>query len=523
MKNQFLIFSVIALFGMGSQLNAQIEINHDRFVQLINQGKCNDVVIETYELRKSQEYAKNWIIDYFMAMGFCCSGRYEIAQKGFNYVQDAYAINDQINALINNSKNSCSQSTTNDYRYEIAKLIISNGQNESQPTGVSGKLGFVLNCNQDVELYEFNRAFDQSELQKRLFNIDEADKAVTYYKAFLPDGKYNVDASGRFVYVTPENKGLDDQDIQKVTNQLERAYQFMVAYYDVRPPNKLITVYLMGNKERVAEVALETHGLTIPSENYGYSCLADLSILGNSSDRGLGTMLHELFHLIIRTDIGDIPGWLDEGIACLYEECEWKGDTLRSLHKVWRTYVLKLNNDANNPLPILRTIIEKNWSEFTPNDATTLCELSVNYAMAKHFAMYLEEKELLPTVVKAFKNRKNVFVDTTYTNESSVTILEKALNKDLTIIQQEFDTWLNDVYKVTTKRETDYVKERVDEIHDALDIVCNNDSIMAVFETEYDYLKNNLNPGQSDITGELLDRSIKFISKGEAIIAISEY
>jgi len=523
MKTQLLILSAIALFGIEFQLNAQIEINHDRFAQLINQGNCLDVITETQQIRKSNEYGKNWSIDFYMAMGYCCAGKTETANKGFNYIQKEYPINAKINDLILQSKNSCTQRATGDYRYELAKLIISNGQSGSMPTLVSGKLGYVLNCNQDVELYQFNRAFDQSELQNRLFNIDEADKGVNYYNSFLPDGKYNVNASGRFIYVTPENKNLDSKDIQKVTDHLERAYQFMVAYYDVRPPNKLITVYLMGNKQRVAEVALETHGLKIPSKNYGYSCLADLSILGNSSDKGLGTILHELFHLIIRTDIGDIPGWLDEGIACLYEECQWEGDTLRSIHNVWRTHVLTLNNDAKNPLPILRTIIEKNWSEFTPNDATSLCELSVNYAMAKHFAMYLEEKELLPTVVKAYKNRKNVFVDTSYTNENSVAILEKALQKDLTVIQQEFDVWLNNEYGVTTKRETYVIGNRVKEIYRSLTRICDNDSIMADFEKEYDYLRSSLRQNQSDIPEELLNRSIKFISKGEAYIASSEY
>ena len=521
MKTLLLTLSVLAITGMGSRLSAQIEIDHDHFIQLINQGQCAEVITETYQIRNSEEYAKNWAIDYYMAMGFCCSGKADLANKGFNYIRDAYAINDQINDLIVESKNSCtlSQPAPGNQKFELAKLIISNGQSGSMPTLVSGKLGFVLNCNDDVELYQFNPNFDQAELQKRLFKIDEADNAVEYYKSFLPHGKYNINALGRFVYVTPINKNLNNQEIKNVTGQLERAYQFMVSYYGVRPPDKLITVYLMGTKERMAEVALETHGLTIPSKNYGYSSLGDLSILGNSSSTGLGTILHELFHLIIRTDIGDIPGWLDEGIACLYEESRWEGDTLRSIHNVWRTQVLKLNNDVKNPLPILRTIIDNNWNEFTPNDATSLCELGVNYAMAKHFAMYLEEKELLPTVVTAYKNRKNVFVDTTYANENPVDILQHALQKDLATIQLEFDTWLHDEYGITTTRETDFIKERVDEIHWAVDKVIDNDSLRDAFDKEYEYLKSRLLPGQSDINSEVLDRSINYISNGEAIIA----
>jgi len=320
-----------------------------------------------------------------------------------------------------------------------------------------------------------------------------------------------------------QKKRIKKKTILSTTELLERAYQFMVEYYDVRPPNKLITVYLMGEKQRLADVALETHGLEIPPQNYGYSCIADLSILGNSSKTGLGTMLHELFHLIIRTDIGDIPGWLDEGIACLYEESHWDGDILKSNKIVWRTYILRRNNRAKHPLPILRTIIEENWSEFTPNDATSLCELSVNYAMAKHFAMYLEDKELLQTVVSAYKNRKNVFVDTLYSNESTITILETALNKNLNTIQQDFDDWLETEYEINTKRNADVVLSRMEVLYSGLMYVYSNDSIMSEIKQEHDYLYNQLSQIEKDVPIELYDRSMKFISKAEAYLNRSDY
>ena len=196
----------MAFFGLVIQLNAQIKIDHDRYVSLIDQGRCNDLISEVIQLRNSKEYGKSWIIDYYLAMGFCCSGHYETAFKGFNYIQHEYPINAEINNLLTQSKSFCRPSTTIDYRFELAKLIVSNGQSGTRPPKVSGKLGFVFNCDQDSWLYEFDNTFDQSELQNRLFEIDEAALATDYYNSFLPERKYNVNASGRFIFVTPAKK-----------------------------------------------------------------------------------------------------------------------------------------------------------------------------------------------------------------------------------------------------------------------------------------------------------------------------
>ena len=59
--------------------------------------------------------------------------------------------------------------------------------------------------------------------------------------------------------------------------------------------------------------------------------------------------------------------------------------------------------------------------------------------------------------MQRFKNRKNVFLDSTMENESPVKILENALNQNMGEIQLAFDTWLNEKYNITIKRDTDYI------------------------------------------------------------------
>ncbi len=517
MKRIYSLYTISVLL-LTTTLNAQIIIDHERYNRLLERGDCSTLVDETVEIRSSEEYGKNWMIDYYIAMGLCCLEEAELAEDVFSYIDSEYPDNKELNEFVAMSQASCGPQPVDSELDELARILVANWSGGSEPSFVKGKLGYVLNCKQDIGQYQFNPAFNQSELQKRLFEIDEVDSAIQYYSNSLPSGKYNIGASGRFIYVTPSNKSLEDRSLRDITGQLEKAYQFMVNYYQVRPPDKLITVYLMGNKQRLAEVARDTHGLEIPEENYGYSNLADLSVLGNSTSKGLGTIMHELFHLIIRTDIGDIPGWLDEGIACLYEESHWENDTLlRSNENVWRTWVLRSNDKTNSPLPFLSTIIENNWSEFMPNSATSICDLSINYAMAKHFAMYLERQDLLPKVVTAFKERKNVLVDTSYSNESSISILENALGKKMPVIQSEFDQWLKANYRISARRDISSIKNRLERLYrDGMRYECEEYPGFAEIEDRYHLLLAELNETMgSEVSLDLLTRCMDLISDAE--------
>src|SRR4029453_12868338 len=51
----------------------------------------------------------------------------------------------------------------------------------------------------------------------------------------------------------------------------------------------------------------------------GYSFSADQSMVGWADGKAYGTFAHELFHVMVRGNFGDIPPFLDEGMAALYE------------------------------------------------------------------------------------------------------------------------------------------------------------------------------------------------------------
>ncbi len=423
-------------------LASQINIDYNHFTRLYNSGEYQKLYDEAVAIRK-KPYGKIWKIDYFISKALCASGYSDEAKKAFNYTLSAYKGNldtKQFDFLMN-ERDACLTSVSSS---SIPPTVISNMISVNTFASVSGKMGYVVNCHSEAGAFDADTAFNAEELEGRLFDLRDSVKAVGYYRSLLGSG-YNIRSGGRYIFIVPKTKVL--LDVSKVTQNLENAYNFYAENYEIRKPDKLIAVYLLGNEETLKLVAKKVHGMNLPARNIGYSCLADLSLLGTSSLYTIGTIYHELFHLMVRTDVGDIPGWLDEGVACLYETSEWENGILKGKVFQWRTEIFK-----GLMLPRLHSLLENNWDEFSIAPGVSACDVALNYALAKHFAIYLQEKDMLRKVVTAFKERKNVLVDISFRNETDIELLEKALNKSLKDIQADFDEWMDNTYHTTVNR-----------------------------------------------------------------------
>ena len=441
------IFTSYLLCWFISTASAQLKVDIPHFISLYNDHKFKEVFDEAIELRNVREYGKIAVLDYFIAKALCAQGYYKYSRDGYQYILDQYALSDKQQVFILEQKSTCQQAELESLKNEQFLAVDFKMVNQASiPIAlVRGKLGYVLDCKTDTEAYKFSPDFNREELEKRLFLIDEKAKAVTYYKNFLGPG-YNVDESGRYIFITEKPYSLSSANVNVIATRLENAYKFIHDFYNIRPPDKLITVYLMRDKPTLRATAAKVHGLSLPEGNIGYSSLNDLSILANSDAESIGTIYHELFHLMIRTDLGDIPAWLDEGIACLYETSTWSGDVLKGDIVNWRTEVLRKAIQANQQVPQLSQLIKNNWQDFLLSEKNTPCAIAIDYAMAKHFAIYMQENGLLQKMVTTFKNRKNVFTDTLALQETNMMLVEKATGMTIDILQKSFDAWFNSKY-----------------------------------------------------------------------------
>ena len=146
-KNKFSFLIAFMLFFFGQAI-AQINIDFDRYEDYLADKKYDKLISETHDIRWSQDYGKNWWIDYYMAMGYCGKGDRQAANYAFEYIVRSYKDALDINELIFASRNSCGNLTVPvDNKFEeIIGFVKSNWNAEGgRVSRVSGKLGYVIN------------------------------------------------------------------------------------------------------------------------------------------------------------------------------------------------------------------------------------------------------------------------------------------------------------------------------------------------------------------------------------------
>jgi len=439
------IFIIVLL--LPAAVFSQTMEDYRNFRQLFNEEKYSELYDKAMELRE-QQFGKNWRTDYFISIALCAGGEKEMAMRAFEYTLKTYKrdMNDDMFSFVLHERDQCSDgNSTGGIPPEQVAAVIGSLEN-SNNAGVRGKMGYISNCKTDPNTFTVDSTFDQSAVSERIFSVNSLNQALEYYHNFLGKG-YSVSSKGRFLVVTPGSNLVSEATLTRITDELEKAYNFYAETFDIRKPNKLIAVYLMNDKYTLREVAKKIHGLNIPDSNIGYSCLADLSVLGTSSTQSIGTIKHELFHLMIRGDVGDIPTWLDESLACIYETSSWENNQLKGAIWQWRYEFM-----INLIMPRLSYIIEKNYDAFYPNKSMNNCEMAVNYATAKHFGLYLQENHMLQKTITAFKNRQNVFSGNSV-DENDFQVLEKVFEMPFEKIMKNFDHWMATKYgRVYTDR-----------------------------------------------------------------------
>ncbi len=117
-------------------------------------------------------------------------------------------------------------------------------------------------------------------------------------------------------------------------------------------------------------------------------------------DTGGGTLVHELTHALIVYDFPSVPDWFNEGLGSLHEQCNIAPDKVTGLVN-WRLPMLKVAI-RQNKLRSLKSLLTAD--DFRRDKAIvlemngqkkTVGQVGLNYAQARYFCMYMQEKGVL--------------------------------------------------------------------------------------------------------------------------------
>lgn len=171
------------------------------------------------------------------------------------------------------------------------------------------------------------------------------------------------------------------------------ASRAMAQQYFKAAPSEPITILLFSGEEsyrRYAKHLFNDEGVTI----YGYYRSEKRTLVMNIATGG-GTLVHELTHALIDFDFPKVPDWFNEGLASLYEQCRFRenGVGIEGLPN-WRLPALQeaIRRERLRPL-----------EDLIAADDFRGAEVGLNYAEARYFCLYLQDRGKLEDFYRRFK------------------------------------------------------------------------------------------------------------------------
>lgn len=285
------------------------------------------------------------------------------------------------------------------------------------------------------------RKLPDREFAGRLVPVGEAGQVEQSVRARVPG--FNVHVGRTFVLASATHTV---EQLTRITGQLDRYARFLEGTFRLPPPSHYVTVYLFADIPALRRAADRLHGLDASPMTLGYSLQNDLSVLAMVPGTQPGTVLHEVFHLMLRGGFGNAPQWLDEGYASLYETTTSVGGRYFG-EPNWRSRVF---DDLRGAFPrtSLRDVIVSPWFSDEPSLVPQPGERRLDpdeqaymLAYARMFALYLQQQGRLVPVLAAFRDRATP-AQYLPAPEQAVRLLEQAFGgQSIASIEQDFLKW----------------------------------------------------------------------------------
>jgi len=172
---------------------------------------------------------------------------------------------------------------------------------------------------------------------------------------------------------------------------LNPAKALHATYFDKRPPRP-ITILLFKKFQSYAHWAKVLFNDTDVAY-FGYFKPSDRTMLMNLGP-GIGTLYHELTHALMAVDFPGVPDWFNEGLASLHEGAYVSRNRFVGMVN-WRFPALRQALRAGK----LRTLKDL----VTADDFYTR-QVGMNYAQARHFALFMQRQKLLRKFYRYFRD-----------------------------------------------------------------------------------------------------------------------
>lgn len=436
-KNQYRIVTISLFIFVFLNLflvnDVWSQANLNDLVEIWKKGEYREAALRLVEYREGP-YGRSALVDYLIATSLCRIP--ELKTEAMNYflwILNHYLLDSDVKNQIRKEMNECREDNA-----PTTLVFVDMRRPGSYVAGVRGKTYYwrdrkvPIASNPVVVKKEIPRV----DLLLRLFKQKRRVDAVKSLAKRLGPS-YKVASSGSFLLASSSQHSLTD--LQNIRVILDMFLAFFISKYEMNPPSHLITVYLVSNGQELKNLAEKIHGIGISDSSIGYSFRDDLSIIGWIPRMLIGTLAHELFHLVVRSNFGDIPPWMDEGISALYEVSKIEEQEILGLPN-WRGAILR---DGWRKRQKIERLIQMDWNSLDAHDRDGF-EQAINHATARYFILYLQEKKKLIDVFTAFRKRKVNDMEESPMKDA-VKLLETIVGSTISLIDENFTAWFNNL------------------------------------------------------------------------------
>jgi hypothetical protein len=197
----------------------------------------------------------------------------------------------------------------------------------------------------------------------------------------------------------------------------------MWACYFRRRPTDAITVLLFRDDATYRRWADRLFGdKDLP--HFGYY-KPDRRTLVMNIATGTGTLVHELTHALIAYDFPSVPRWFNEGLASLHEQCHVHADRIVGAVN-WRLPALQQAVRSRKLRPL---------AELVSRDGFYGPQQGMNYAQARYFVLYMQERGLLKRFYECFRRRAGE-------NDAAVKTIQEVFGAPVETVETEFLRWV---------------------------------------------------------------------------------
>jgi len=202
---------------------------------------------------------------------------------------------------------------------------------------------------------------------------------------------------GFAVVVQPPFVVIGDESPQQVRRYADETVKWAVdrlkASFFQKDPAEILDIWLFkdaASYQKHCRAIFHTE----PDTPYGFFLHQERALVMNIATGG-GTLVHEIVHPFVAADFPGCPAWLNEGLGSLYEQC---GDKNGRIHGYtnWRLAGLQAAI-RKNKVPSFQRLCSTSDAQFYDEDKGT------NYAQARYLCYYLQERGLLGTFYRRFR------------------------------------------------------------------------------------------------------------------------